>query len=182
VQGYEKYQKGNGHMAAVGILGGNTKATTDLLRRMCHKKGLHSLDNLYKITENDSIPIVCIDEIAKPVSKVQVWIIQEANPLYTEVTGQLEPNACLIVNADTAFPTYFSHLSALITYGFNAKASVTASSVSDGALQVCIQRGFRSLSQRAYEPQEFKTLCPPEANPLSVLGVVTACAVCDILF
>jgi hypothetical protein len=85
-----------------------------------------------------------------------------------------------IVNADDKVQ-YPKH-GQLITYGFNPRASVTASSVADGAVQICIQRGFQSLSRRSLEPQEFKAECPPETNPLSVMGAVTACAVCDLWF
>jgi len=69
----------------------------------------------------------------------------------------------------------------LITYGFNMKASVTASSVSDESLQVCIQRGFESIKGSRFGPQEFKTDCPSFVSPLNLLGAVAACAVCDVL-
>ena len=172
-------------MAAIGILGGNTNETTNSFLRICRDIGLKRMDTLYKITENDLIPIVCIDENeSQPSLSPLVWIVQEPSKHTAEVVSQLGPEGCLIVNADAEeiAPAILQSKSGLITYGFNPKASVTASSVADDALQVCIQRGFYSLGQRPYEPQEFKAPCPLETDPLSVLGAITACAVCDILF
>jgi len=172
-------------MAAIGILGGNIKETTSFFLRICQENGISNMDTLYKITENDVIPIVCIDEFLFSHNNVnpKVWIVQEPSKHTEDVAAQLGPTDCLIVNADTdgIYPALAQSQAGLITYGFNGRASVTASSVADGAVQVCIQRGFYSLGQREYEPQEFSAPCPPEINPLSVLGAITACAVCDIL-
>ena len=43
----------------------------------------------------------------------------------------------------------------VITYGFNSKASVTASSVRDNTLTVCVQRAIPTLSGGKVEQQEF---------------------------
>ena len=169
-------------MAAIGILGDDAQVTASLLQRIFQEKGGMGRDSLYKITENEGHSIVSFDE--KSLS-VPVWILQEnweqADPAHNSADAMRDEYCCLIVNADTVRVSALrGHQGGLITYGFNPRTSVTASSVADGAVQVCIQRGFRSLSQRTFEPQEFKALCPPEADPLQVLGAVTACAVCDI--
>jgi len=186
VHGLQKIGIGGIQMAAIGILGGNTKETANSFLRICQENGVNKIDTLYKITENDLIPIVCIDEFSffKENAHPKVWIVQEPSKHTVDVAAQLGPTDCLIVNSDTEgiYSALAQSQAGLITYGFNGRASVTASSVADGAVQVCIQRGFYSLMQREYEPQEFSAPCPPEINPLSVLGAITACAVCDILF
>ena len=170
-------------MATVGILGGNSNETAMLFIQLCQEKGQSALVDSYKLTKNNVIPIVSIAENKKIAPKI--WILQETT------NYALWLDACmgdyLIINADSDLSPFFNALalglggSNVITYGFNGRASVTASSVSDEALQVCIQRSFVSLNGSAYEPQEFKAACPSFVSPLSVLGAVTACAVCDIL-
>ena len=160
-------------MATIGILGGNTRETTKMFSQICHENGRKILVDSYKITKENSIPIVSIDEITFGVP--QIFILQEA----TNYALDLAEYNYLIVNADHEIIPPASS-AGLITYGFNGKASVTASSVADEALQVCIQRGFLTLSGSPLLPQEFSTPCPSSVNPLNVLGAITACAVCDI--
>lgn len=166
-------------MASIGILGGDPNETAAILTRICQEKGQHPQIYYHKITENNSIPIVSIDEKTPIVPKV--FILQEATNYATEVASELCVDGYLIVNADGPLTKLPAGQNKIITYGFNGKASVTASSVTDESVQVCIQRGFQSLSGLPYEPQEFKAECSSTADPLNVLGAVTACAVCDVL-
>ena len=155
-------------MASVGILGGNSNETAHILSLLCQEKGQKAIVGYYKITENNVIPIVSIDE--NVLKHPMVFILQEAT------NCALNGDSYLIVNADSpvvANPT----AKGVITYGFNGKSSVTLSSVADDAVQVCIQRGFKSLNGCEYEPQEFKASFPAHSDPLNVLGAVTACAV-----
>ena len=167
-------------MAAVGILGGNPNETAVLFLRMCQEKGQKAMASLYNLTENFRLPIVSIDENEKTVP--QILILQDTTN-YDFVRQWQEDckdgESYLIVNADNISSAAFPPLR-IISYGFNQKASVTASSVFDEALQICIQRGFLSLSGRAYEAQEFKAACPSGVSPHSVLGAATACALCDV--
>jgi len=161
-------------MATIGILGGNTQETAKMFSQICRENGRKVLLDSYKITKENSISIVAIDEIIFELP--QIFILQET----TDYALNLEEGNYLIVNADRAVvppPTE----AGIITYGFNGKASVTASSVADEALQVCIQRGFRTLNGSPLIPQEFSTPCPSSVDPLNVLGAIAACAVCDVL-
>lgn len=168
-------------MTSIGILGGNPNETATLFLLMCQKEGLTSLDILDKITKSNDAPIVCIDENDSTSTRSMpiVWIIQENCGYNVHTNSLLEGIELFIINADNPI-MQIPNGRGIITYGFNSKASVTASSVTDGTMQVCIQRGFKTLGERFYEPQEFKVSCPTEVNPLNVLGAVTACAVCDI--
>ena len=164
-------------MSIIGILGGDSKETAALFLRICQEKGMAAQINLFRITKNDAIPIVCIAE--NNFSPPRVWILQDITVYTSYVADQVKENGYLIVNADSSISPTPSRGN-IITYGFNSKASITASSVADEALQVCIQRGFKTIDQHFYEPQEFKTPCPSSVNPINVLGAITACAVCDI--
>ena len=42
----------------------------------------------------------------------------------------------------------------VITYGFNAKATITISSVKEENTMICIQRGFKSIDEKVIEEQE----------------------------
>jgi len=173
---------GGSLMVVVGILGSDSSEMTDLFSRICQEKGLTTLVSLYKTTGKDVIPVVCIDENNSTTLYVppRVWILQDTSEFGTYMTEHMSEHSYLVVNADSPVISPPS-CNGIITYGFNGKASVTASSITDGTLQVCIQRSFKSLGQHFYEPQEFKALCPQSVNPLNVLGAVTACAVCDVL-
>ncbi|MCL2702052.1 MAG: hypothetical protein FWE91_00370 [Defluviitaleaceae bacterium] len=66
-----------------------------------------------------------------------------------------------------------------ITYGFNSKASITASSVRDGELCVCVQRSFTTPSGKRRERQEFTV---ETRNPAATLAAVSAALTMDADF
>jgi len=164
-------------MSIIGILGGDSRETAALFLRICQEKDLEAQVDLFKITKNDVIPIVCIDE--NEFGPPRVWVLQDVTEYNYYAINLAKEDGYLIVNADNSI-TPIPNRGDIITYGFNSKASITASSVADEALQVCIQRGFKTMDRHFYEPQEFKIPCPNSANPINVLGAITACAVCDI--
>ena len=152
-------------MAIIGIIGGDSQETAHLFLQMYQKKFSNIIHESYKITESNGIDLVCIDE--NSISEPDIWIVQEAKQNW-----QPNNDSLLIINADgDSIPIHNKALS----YGFNGKASVTASSVADGAMQVCVQRGFTTMNGQIIEPQEFKVVCPHDAKPINVLGAVAAC-------
>lgn len=42
----------------------------------------------------------------------------------------------------------------MITYGFNTKSTITASSVKEDSILICIQRSFQNRYEEMLEPQE----------------------------
>lgn len=44
----------------------------------------------------------------------------------------------------------------IITYGFNSKATLTVSSVSENNIIICLQRIIKNIFGEKYEPQEFE--------------------------
>jgi len=165
-------------MAKIGILGKGSNETAAFLLGLYQEFFPNKIDNPHKILKGDEMSIVCIDEKTEEneeKSLPKVWLIQDA-----DVNAVYNKDDYLILNTDKRAKSKGACAN-ILSYGFNSKASVTASSVANEAMQVCIQRGFKSMGQHNYEPMEFKTTCPADINPLSVLGAVCACAVCDLL-
>ncbi|MCL2461516.1 MAG: hypothetical protein FWF44_02535 [Defluviitaleaceae bacterium] len=63
----------------------------------------------------------------------------------------------------------------LITCGFNGKDCVTASSVTETGLVICVQRNIPTVDGRILEPQEFAvSLNMEDKSPELALAVITA--------
>lgn len=72
----------------------------------------------------------------------------------------------LIVNSDIISNlNILDNLEAtVITYGFNPKSTITASSVNEDEVLVCIQRNIINSNQKNIEPQEIKKEIRKDAN------------------
>lgn len=64
----------------------------------------------------------------------------------------------LLINTDINLSLYNENNSELqiITYGMNQKATVTASSIKDDEVLICVQRNMLNLENKIIEMQEFK--------------------------
>lgn len=69
-------------------------------------------------------------------------------------------NNYVLINTDVydSFAQFAN--SFLITYGMNNKACITASSVNDNNIQICIQRNLLALNHNIIEEQEFSIALP----------------------
>ena len=152
-------------MPSVGVVGQNGREMARTLLRMCQGTA-----SCYHITESQ-----------QNGPKLDVLVASEASPILAELVPRMAPEGYLVVNADDKeiFP-YLSPCSArLITYGFNNKACVTASSVTEDGLHICIQRSFTTLDGNTRDPQEFAA--PVGVSPVSpetALGAATVWAIC----
>ena len=61
----------------------------------------------------------------------------------------------------------------LITYGFNSKATITASSVDDNKIIICLQRAINSVFGVKIEPQEFEMNFSNELNTYDVMEITS---------
>lgn len=61
----------------------------------------------------------------------------------------------------------------LITYGYNQKASVTTSSVEEGKVIVCLQRGIKNIYQEEIEPQEIELKADKNENNSAILELAS---------
>jgi len=112
--------------------------------------------------------------------KVNIVVAAEASPVLSRIVPALGRQDYLIVNADDKeiFPLLSQNEATLITYGFNARACITASSVTDAGLQVCIQRAFHGMDGTERLPQEFSARVDGAENSDTVLAAAAAWAVC----
>jgi len=154
-------------MPSVGMVGQNGREMARVLLRMCQGTA-----SCYHITENQ-----------QQGPKLDVLVVSEASPVLAELIPKMSPDSYLVANADdkNIFPYLSPRRAKLITYGFNNKACVTASSVTDDGLHVCIQRSFTTLDGTTRDPQEFAAPVGPLAvSPEATLGAATVWAICGI--
>jgi len=143
-------------MPAVGMISNNGHKMTRAFLHLCQGAA-----SCYTITENQPHG-----------PKVNVLVADAPTPVLSAVVPRLTSEDYLIVNADDAsiFPALGQTQAKVITYGFNSRACITASSVSEDGLQVCIQRAFVDMEGTERTPQEF-------AAPVTSLGAAAAWAV-----
>ena len=143
-------------MPSVGMVGNNAQQMTRAFLNLCQGAA-----NCYHITEG------------KPYGpKLNVLVADASAPVLSAIIPRLSSDDYLIINADDAeiLPTLGNTPAKVITYGFNPRACITASSVTEDGLQVCIQRAFIDLKGVERAPQEF-------AAPVTSLGAAAAWAV-----
>lgn len=92
--------------------------------------------------------------IAKVIEKAKYVIINADEPISCELMTERKEN--------------------VITYGFNTKSTVTASSVKDDNILICLQRTIQNRSQKELEPQEILVpISMRKANASTVMGVIS---------
>ena len=93
----------------------------------------------------------------------------------SEVVKKLLSNSNnLIINSDidTGLNTVENTNSNVITYGFNPKATVTASSLENDDALICIQRNIKNINNDVLEPQEIKVQkLDKNNNPYIIMSV-----------
>jgi len=151
-------------MPAVGMVGTSGREIASAFLRMADGKA-----SCYHITDRHSTG-----------PKVNVLVAAEASPVLENIVPQMGRGDYLVVNADdkAIFPLLSQCEATLITYGFNARACITASSVTDEGLQVCIQRAFNGINGEERLPQEFSAKVAVRENSDNVLAAAAAWAVC----
>ena len=93
----------------------------------------------------------------------------------SEVVKKLLSNSNnLIINSDidTGLNTIENTNSNVITYGFNPKSTVTASSLENDDALICIQRNIKNINNDILEPQEIKVENVDKShNPYIIMSV-----------
>ena len=149
-------------MPSVGMVGQNGREMTRAFLRMCQGTA-----SCYYITEGQHHG-----------PDLDVLVVSGASSVLPKLIPRLTQDCYLVVNADDKeiFHYLTPSQARLITYGFSNKACVTASSVTQDNLHICIQRSFPSLDGTIRDPQEFAApgcAVPPEV----ALGAATAWAI-----
>lgn len=151
-------------MPAVGMVGAKGREMTKAFLRMADGKA-----NCYHITDKHSTG-----------PKVNVLVASEPSPVLGNIVPKLGKGDYLVVNSDdkSIFPLLSQSEATLITYGFNTRACITASSVTDDGLQVCIQRAFYGINGEERLPQEFSAKIDAPESSTNVLAAAAAWAIC----
>ena len=86
------------------------------------------------------------------------------NSTYVVINSDIEDNLELIEDLNAT----------VITYGFNSKATITASSVGDDEMMICLQRTICSKNKENIEPQEIKVPIYEDAScTMAVTAILT---------
>lgn len=130
-------------------------------------------------------PVIFIDEKnidnIKNVKFETILILEHNDKLFQkeDILKQiLENTNYLIINSD--MKTNLEMLDNLnvnvITYGFNSKATITASSVTEENILLCVQRNIQTVKGETMESQEIKIgLDKPDVmdTPNNIMGIAT---------
>ena len=110
-------------------------------------------------------------------------VINEDNSLIRNKMDSLKQilSRCkfLILNSDMdiSLESIYKLKLTVITYGLNLKSTVTASSIEDEKLQICIQRSIKNIYNKIIEPKEMYI----NANKNDVYRVMEQC-ILEILY
>jgi hypothetical protein len=148
--------RGDVKMPAVGMVSNNGHEMTRAFLHLCRGAA-----NCYPITGNQSYG-----------PKVDVLVADASLSVLSSLIPALTSDDFLIINADNTeiFTVLGQNRAKVITYGFNPRACITASSVTEDGLQLCIQRAFVDMEGVTRSPQEFSA-------PVTSLGAAAAWAV-----
>lgn len=92
------------------------------------------------------------------------------------IKGILEKAKYLIINTDEEINLELMNQLNInvVTYGFNSKSTVTASSVEQDEILICIQRSIQDKNENKIEPQEIRIpIMPNKVNSNVKIGVAT---------
>lgn len=120
-----------------------------------------NIENLKNITFetililSNNEEVLCKREIVKNIIKKTSYLV---------INSDEEINLNLLENMDLN----------VITFGFNSKSTITASSVRDEGILLCIQRNMKLISGDKIEPQEISIRKVEQKVPTSIMmGIAT---------
>lgn len=150
-------------MSLIGIL---TETKNKVYLKEALKK--RQLENVFFLTEvtAQNMRNVKFDTflLGKKIIKKQETIREIAKRTdYFILNSDIKDNLLLLENLDLK----------IITYGYNQKASVTTSSVQEGKVIVCLQRGIKNIYQEEIEPQEIELEMDKNANDSAILELAS---------
>jgi len=157
-------------MTVVGIMGRQSRETTYCLREILEgAEAIHSFSiiDLEQTSEMKQVDIL----VASGGSDIAQSVIES------------QSNHFFIMNPDQKDILAYAANSRglLITYGFNKKVCVTASSVMENEIQICVQRDLPTISGKTIEQQEFGISMDTEnRSPENLLAAITAALVADV--
>lgn len=150
-------------MSLIGILTQNQNKA--YLKEELKKR---QLEDVFFLTENtaQNMRNVKFDTflLGKEITKEQETIREIAKRTdYFILNSDIKENLQLLENLDLK----------IITYGYNQKATITTSSVEEGKVIVCLQRGIKNIYQEEVEPQEIKLKSNENDNNSAILELAS---------
>jgi len=157
-------------MPSVGVIGNKGKSVAEVFLRLSQGAA-----DCYLITDQ----VVPADNADLQPVKMDIIVASEACGVLTSIVPTLGMSDYLIVNSDNTdiFPMLSGNKAKLITYGFNSRSCITASSMMDEILQVCIQRAFLGINGEECVPQEFSAQIKHGEDNEDILAAAAAWAV-----
>jgi len=98
--------------------------------------------------------------LAREFKKVDVLKSMLKNTKYLIVNSDIEENLNILDNLELK----------VITYGFNTKATITASSVTDDNMLICVQRSITNVNGDEIEPQEINV--ENTSNIMAIMSIL----------
>ena len=126
---------------------------------------------------SDDIP----DDIScKEPPGYDILVLLNDHKLVKSALRSLKSGAVALVNTDgVPLSALLGFDGQIVTFGFNSRACVTASSIADGNIQVCIQRSMLTLNGDVLQEQEFP-VSMPSRDPSAVLAVCACALLCGL--
>ena len=105
-------------------------------------------------TANPQFDVNCVKNLENP-QKYDIMIINDPSPM-RRVAGDCEISAdiTLIGAEDASSLRGMAGAGRVITYGMSGKSCITASSISDNGMMLCVQRAIPTISGELIQPQE----------------------------
>lgn len=135
-------------MSFIGIITNaknETNMTNILLKNFQKEQIIFITDKNIENMKNIRFETVVIDMELKHIEKLKNILL---NSKYLILNADILINLKLLENLNLA----------VISYGFQSKATFTVSSVSENNIIICLQRIMKTIKGRKYEPQEFEVI------------------------
>ena len=101
--------------------------------------------------------------LARKFKNIEVLKKILENAKYVIINSDIENNLNILENIKAT----------VLTYGFNAKATITASSVEDEEMILCLQRTLQTKSGKNIEPQEMRiSLCEDASSTMALATIL----------
>lgn len=114
-----------------------------------------NIDNM----KNIKFETIMIDKNIKSKKELKTMI---SNSKYLILNSDLNPELDVLENLNLT----------IITYGFNNKATLSISSISENSIMICLQRIVKTVEEKKYEPQEFEINKPESMEVNSLIGTI----------
>lgn len=133
-------------MSLIGVL---TERENEIyLNKQLEKRKLEDLfflnENTIENMRNIKFETFLLGKKIEKKQEIIRYIAQKAS--YFVLNSDIKENLSLLDNLDLM----------LITYGYNQKATITASSVAENKMMICLQRSIKNVYNEEVEPQEIE--------------------------